>query len=193
MKLYSFIIFGGFSLITGLNLTLDFQFPVVYDLLSIVAICCLPSLIIMISVKLIPGKYFNYNSKLFHVFHFERGFYEKLRIKKWKDKVPELGNIGGFRKNHIEKPKDENYLQRYLHENCQAEVIHGTSAVWGFIALVFIPSKYLLIAALPISILNALLHILPVLIQRYMRPRLIKILNRVSTEYDNQLCLNEEA
>ena len=50
----------------------------------------------------LPDKWFKPNKKIYKVGKKERKFYDSLKIKKWKDKVWELGGLGGFRKNKID-------------------------------------------------------------------------------------------
>ena len=54
-----------------------------------------------IIVNKMPNKWFGVYNKHFQVSKKTTRFYEKLKIKKWKDKVWELGGLGGFRKNKI--------------------------------------------------------------------------------------------
>ena len=46
----------------------------------------------------------------------ERKLYRRLGIKRWKDKVPELGGFTSFHKDRLENPSDKNYLARFLLE-----------------------------------------------------------------------------
>ena len=41
--------------------------------------------------------------------------YNKLKVKKWKDKIPEIGHFTGFRKNKISDPKNPEYIKSPEH------------------------------------------------------------------------------
>ena len=52
--------------------------------------------------RLLPQAFVDPAKRVFHVSAREKQFYEKLKIRKWKDKVPEIGHFTGFRKNKLE-------------------------------------------------------------------------------------------
>ena len=61
--------------------------------------------------RLLPARFANHEKKIFKVGAKEKKFYEKLRIRKWKDLVPEIGQFTGFRKNKLDDPKNPKYLK----------------------------------------------------------------------------------
>ena len=63
-------------------------------------------------LRFVPFKLFCHQHKLYTVKKKEISFYEKLRIKKWKDKVPELGKTGGFSKRNLQSTNLE-YLKKF--------------------------------------------------------------------------------
>ena len=123
----------------------------------------------------VPDSSWNAERKFFKVQEKEISFYEKIKIKKWKDKVPEMGNTGGFPKRNILSLSVE-YLARFLRETCIAENLHMVSIVLSFSVLFFVSAEAL-IYAVPILIINMFLHILPCFIQRYVRFKMLKIYN----------------
>ena len=50
---------------------------------------------------IIPKKFWSKPRKCFQVKRWEMPIYNKLHIKQWKDKVPEMGKTGGFPKDHL--------------------------------------------------------------------------------------------
>jgi len=107
MVLYSCLICIAWLIIIAINYFIFvpiFNFGMVYIILSVVlstmAIIAIDGLTAGI-VRLLPKKLFNPFAKRFKVFKWEKSFYQKLGIKKWKDLVPELGHLTGFRKNKI--------------------------------------------------------------------------------------------
>lgn len=118
----------------------------------------------------LPFKMFSFEHKFFGVSKKEIKYYEKFKIKKWKDKVPELGKSAGFSKKNLQSTEPE-YLKKFLDETCFGEVLHAIAGVLGFTCLFFFSAKdYYFV--LPILIVNLILNLLPCFIQRYNRYRL---------------------
>ncbi len=118
--------------------------------------------------RLLPKKCANREKKIFEVSAKEKAFYEKLKIRKWKDKVPEIGQFTGFRKNKIADPKSVEYLDRYLLEICYGEIGHIASVFTGFFILgLFFISPLWIGVALPVAVISALLNLPSLFILRY--------------------------
>ena len=130
-----------------------------------------------------PEKYFDYHKKIFNASKKRIKFYESLGVKKWKDKVPELGCFTNFRKNKIASPNDPEYIRRYILEACYGVIIHYVSCPVSFVILLFDifmytgKSNMYLTIALPVAITNAILILLPSFVLRYNLPKLIRIYN----------------
>ena len=123
-------------------------------------------------VNILPNKWFSPDKKFFCVEKKERKFYEKLGIKKWKDKVLELGALGGFRKNKLKDSTDSEYLYRFLIESNKGIVTHILNIVLGALVIFCIPLKYWLVISIPVVVVNAFLGLLPIFILRYNIPKL---------------------
>lgn len=179
MKYY--IRYGGLylCLVLGINLAFDFSWTTFGNFWYVACIVCLPAIVVWAIVKLTPRKAFNPNGKIFRPKKGENKFFEKLKVKKWKAVVPEAGFIGGFPKDHIYKPHSSEYMKRYLIEGCISETIHVLSIVWGITALLIIPRELVLKMGVPLVIFNFMVHVFFAIIQRYMRPRLLKTLTLV--------------
>ena len=118
--------------------------------------------------RLLPKTCANREKKIFQVSAKEKAFYEKLNIRKWKDKVPEIGQFTGFRKNKIADPKSVEYLDRYLLEICYGEIGHIASVVTSFFILgLFFISPLWLGIAMPVAVISALLNLPSLFILRY--------------------------
>ena len=118
--------------------------------------------------RLLPAKCANREKKIFQVSAKEKQFYEKLKIRKWKDKIPEIGQFTGFRKNKIADPKSVEYIERYLLEACYGEIGHIASVFTSFLLLAFFFISPLWIAvALPVAIISAILNLPSLFILRY--------------------------
>ncbi len=176
MKLYLSFGITYIAILLGVNLAIDFSWQTILNFLLVAVIVCLPALIVMILCRLAPKKVYNPNNKLFSVRKKENKFYEKIKIRRWKDKVPEAGKLGGFKKDKLESPKDPEYLRKFLVESCIAEAIHTLSICWGIVSLLLVPRSLLLCFGVPLCVFNLLIHIMPVMIQRYIRPKLLRAL-----------------
>ena len=125
-----------------------------------------------IIVNKMPNKYFAVDNKNFAVSKKTQIFYEKLGIKKWKDKVWELGGLGGFRKNKLSDPNNPAYLEKFIIESHKGIVTHRIGYFAGFLGIFLIPLKYAIVIGLPIAMVNLFLNILPTMILKYNRPKL---------------------
>lgn len=157
------------------NLTVPYIIFIVF--ISAVIDFLIDAVIAFIIHKL-PKKWFNPYNKIYRVWTFERRLYENLGIKKWKDRIPEMGQLCNFKKDKIASINDNNYIYKFLEETCYAEVLHFLSAVLGFAVIFVFPLKYVFNFTLPVAAINCFLQILPIFIQRYTRPKLIKIYER---------------
>ena len=124
-----------------------------------------------------PPRFFDPLSKRYQVPKWERRFLVRIGIRSWKDKIPEVGALLGYlSKKKIENRQDNEYLHYFMTETCYAEVMHLVCCFVGFLILIpgfFVDHRYLFFFAIPVSIINAILHLLPVLVQRYVRPFLL--------------------
>lgn len=131
---------------------------------------------------LLPKSFYNPFKKIFKVFKWEAKFYETLGVRKYKDRIPELGKaLTGFDKSKVEKPDDPEYIYTFLTENTKGSFLHAISIIWGVISIVpltFIFKDYFIYSmAIPAICINTFYHFLPLSTLRYLRPRLIKLYN----------------
>ncbi|MEG1524864.1 MAG: hypothetical protein RRZ24_08615 [Clostridia bacterium] len=104
-------------------------------------------------------------------------FYSKLRIERWKNRLPDKSK---FVKSTVEKSirasgRTAAHMERLVQETCVAECVH-----W---ALLLVSPVLLLTMEGPWNILMTILYGLSnlpfIMIQRYNRPRLVKMLHRM--------------
>lgn len=158
------------SLKTGkISLLYAFLAPTVCLLYVLIAL----GIIDVVLRLFVPESFWNYDKKLFRVSKKEVNLYEKLGIRKWKNKVPELGQTAGFSKRNL-KSTDVDYLQKFLKETCIGEAMHAGGAILGFTCLIIFPLKSWFFI-LPIVIVNFVLNVIPCVIQRYTRSKLAVI------------------
>lgn len=166
-----------------MNYFLIFQMKVDFtiilsNLFFAIVICAIIISFFSIFVRLVPRRWFNYKAWYFKTFKFETKFYDFLKIKKWKEKIPEMGKTGGFAKNKVSDPKNSEYLHRFLEENCIAEFIHSASILCSFLIFILLDRPYLLSIGLPVFLMYFYLNFLPLIVQRYLRPKLIRLYDR---------------
>ena len=177
MVLYLSIIIGCVILLSILNIS--FMLPV----LGITALECVGIITFTVIVEIainglfawivhsLPNKWFLPEHKFFKVFKCERKFYEKIGIKKWKDKVWELGALGGFRKNKINDPTNPDYFTLFLIESNKGIMVHLVGVFVGFLCILLYPA-YIWTIGFPASVVGVFLNILPIFILRYNIPKL---------------------
>lgn len=116
----------------------------------------------------LPKKCVPYGANFFAVGKKEKAFYEKLHIRKWKDRIPEIGHFTGFRKTKVEDPKSIEYVERFLLECRYGEVGHLVSCFSGFfVCLLCLFPAVRWTVTVPIAVVNAWLNILPFAVLRY--------------------------
>ncbi|MBQ7831664.1 MAG: hypothetical protein IJ393_06310 [Clostridia bacterium] len=151
------------TLVSGLG----FFYVLGMTALAVVVVILVDAIVATVS-RLLPAKWARHDMKIFTVKAKEKKFYEKLKIRKWKDKVPEIGQFTGFRKNKIVDPKSVEYLDRFLLEACYGEIGHFFSVFFGFLILLLFPiSGIWLSVSIPVAIVNALLNLPSLFILRY--------------------------
>lgn len=179
MILYLSIVFGGITIISLLNILLgsyNFDYSALWVIcavvLSVVVEIAIQGVIATI-VKHLPNKWFSHDKKLFKISKHERKFYEKIKIRSWKDKVWELGALGGFRKNKIADPNNPEYLLQFVVESNKGVTDHVVGILCSFLVIFILPLKYALRIGLPVACVCCLLCILPTMILRYNIPKLM--------------------
>lgn len=140
-------------------------FTVLAAVLSVVLVIAIDGITAWI-VNRLPEKRFDHAKKFFTVGAKEKKFYESLKIRKWKDRIPELGALGGFRKNKIAEPSNNDYVARFLTEICYGEIVHIVSPFTGFLVLLFFP-EFALTIGLPVAIVNIFFNLPSLFILRY--------------------------
>lgn len=112
----------------------------------------------------------NYRRKWFQVSTTELKMYEKLKVKKWK------GKVGAYDPGCFD-PKIHSW-DEIAQATCQAELVHELIILLSFLP-VFAAISF---GAFPVfvitSVLAACIDGIFVIIQRYNRPRILKLLNR---------------
>lgn len=136
--------------------------------------------LIAILINKMPDRWFGVNNPLYRVSQKERELYKKLKVRLWKDKVWELGGIGGFSKRRLTDPSDPRYLEKFIIECNKGVLTHRLSYPAGFLAMLTLPRVSAFTVALPVALVNLYLNILPTLALRYNTPKLKAMLERLN-------------
>lgn len=181
MKLYISVIGTAMLSISAINIIFDTA--VWYNVIIAVVLCtaaqfALDGLIAVIINKM-PDKMFGVNNPLYSVSEAERKLYNKLKVRKWKDKIWELGGLGGFSKKSLTNPNSPEYIKRFIIECNKGVLTHRLSYPIGFLPMLFIPNACAYSIALPVAMVNLFLNILPTLALRYNTPKLHAVLKRM--------------
>lgn len=142
--------------------------------------------------RLLPSSLFSPKSSFYNVPNFERKFYEFIKIRKWKDKVLELGGISGFSKSKITDGKNTEYLYKFIEESNRGIVIHFLGVFVGFLLMLVFPKQFAMCISFPIAVVNAILNILPIFVLRYNVPKLKVAYNRACKQTAVQASDDEE-
>lgn len=119
--------------------------------------------------KLIPSD-LNCGSKWFTPKAFEDKLYKALKVKRWKSRMPTYS------------PEEFSFRERSLAElvyaSCKSEIIHWCNVVMSFVPLAFSLIFGDFYVFLITSVAAACFDLIFVIMQRYNRPRLVKLIQR---------------
>ncbi len=179
-RYYIIAILAAVAVISGANALLVIPEAPLYALLLTVllSIACfaLDAAVALIVRYAVPEKYYNPLRRRFAVARFEKKLYVQLGIRTWKDKIPETGGLlAGFQKSRALDLHDNEYVLKFMRESCYAEVMHLWSALLSFVILPLCSASLRLTLALPVALVNFVLQLLPILVQRFIRPQLLRV------------------
>lgn len=137
--------------------------------------------------RIMPKKWFRHDMFPYKSFEFEKDgrIYEKLNIRKWHKKVPDMSRIlpGLIPAKNLSGDFGTR-LQRMLQETCVAEMIHSLLFVAGFHCLKLYPGTG---GAVVVFLYNTFLNLPFIIIQRYNRPRLARLEKRIQKRKGAQI------
>lgn len=181
MKLYLSTIGISMFAISLLNIAFETEawYYVIISVLWCTALQFAFDGLIAIIINKLPDGWFGVDNPLYKVSKPERELYKRLRVREWKDKVWELGGLGGFSKKELKEPDNLEYIEKFIIECNKGVLTHRLSYPVGFLAMLTLPNLCFLTVALPVAIVNLFLNILPTLALRYNTPMLISLLKRL--------------
>lgn len=147
-----------------------------------VGVIAVDGLFAFIIRRLTPMKWYKPERRIFNVSKKEKNFYNKIKIKSWKDKVPELGGFTSFHKNELKTSSDSAYLERFIIESNYGVIIHLENALFGFLIMLIpcylLPYSHGFSVWFPVCVVNFVLSMLPVFILRYTNYTLLRLYNK---------------
>ena len=139
--------------------------------------------------RLIPKEWLKPETGWFRGFSFEKNgaVYEKLGIRKWHKKVPDMSRI--LPALMPAKNLSGDYGERLpvmIQETCVAEIVHITVSIAGLRCLWMWPG----VGGMTVTAIHIILLNLPfILIQRYNRPRLIRLQKKLEKKKEGTICV----
>lgn len=98
-----------------------------------------------------------------------------FRVRSWKSRLPSGGTLfGGFSMMQV-SARDRDYLQTWLTETCRAELCHWIAIAPSLLFFLWNPPWLALVMVAYAIAFN----VVPIIAQRYNRPRLLALMQRV--------------
>ena len=133
--------------------------------------------------RIFPKRWFHFYRFPYRPYRFERDgrLYEKLRIKSWHRKLPDMSRVFPM----LMPPKkiishDVSTISTMLRETCVAEVIHGLLCISGLYCTVLWQGT----GGKIVAVLNIIGNLPFIMAQRYNRPRLLRLLKHKEKRRD---------
>ena len=181
MKLYLTVISIAMLIISVVNIL--FGTASWYNIIIAVILCTALQFALdgafAILINKMPDRWFGVDHPLYNVSDKEKRFYQKIKVRSWKDKVWELGGLGGFSKKSLLDPSSPEYIEKFIIECNKGVLTHRLSYPIGFLPMLFIPNICAWTIACPVAVVNLFLNILPTIVLRYNTPKLKAVLQRM--------------
>lgn len=127
-------------------------------------------LLIGFLVNLAMDNHADYNKSWFQPRAFEEKLYQTIKVKKWKGKMPTYNSALFSLKKHS--------LDEIAQAMCQSEVVHEIIVVCSFVPLAVVPVFGQFFVFLFTSVAAACFDMMFVIMQRYNRARIVKIIGK---------------
>lgn len=173
MSLWTITLVSAYLGVIILNLIFSFSLTTAMNILLCAAIIMLPSIVILGVGRIMPRRFFSEERRSFTVGRFKKSICDFTRVKRWKDKVLVAGKVLG----HVSQPNDVSFLDLFIFESCFAEWLHRALCYWSVIGciIIFLVDKSLFLPiALPFALIFIYQNMSSVIIQWFVRPRMIR-------------------
>ena len=124
-----------------------------------------------------PPSVLNHDSWLYRTRRWEAGgkiYNDVFHVKRWKWRLPYGGEL--FQKDFTMKTvtsREEGYLRLWVQESCRSELCHWLAITPAFFFFLWNPFWLWMVMVLYAVLFNAI----SIIVQRYNRPRLMRILD----------------
>ena len=115
----------------------------------------------------------NHNNAWFREKRFEKKLYKLIHVRKWKKRLPT------YRPETFDTNRKT--VKDLVGATCQAEIIHEIIMVLSLLPIILIPFLGGGTALMITSVLSMLFDSLFVILQRYNRPKLVRVMERFQT------------
>lgn len=158
------------------------------------------TLLLLLAINIVCASFFSWLvpkvvhpfSKLYKVHKWENKLYLRLGVRNWKDKIPELGaRLAGFDKSTVGDMHDNEHIKQFITQTIMAEYNHGSGAIFGFFAI-FACLKVWHIVGIPLLLANLIINLMPIIVQRYNRPKLMLLYERNAKNQAKQAAKEQE-
>ncbi len=157
-----------------------------YKILSCIGYLAGISLLAFFVGRMMPYSWFSWDRFPYKSYPFEKDgkIYLKLKINKWQSKVPDMSKIfpGLIPPKKLLDSSAES-LNVLIKETCIAELIHWMFAVIGLAGICICPNVW---GVLIVAVYIVVGHFPFILIQRYNRPRLVRLQTRMQKMQSKQ-------
>lgn len=181
MRLYLSVIGVAMLIVSAVNIVLETA-SWYYVIIAVVWCTALQFALdggLALLINKMPDRWFGVENRFYHVSEWEKGLYKRLRVRLWKDRVWELGGLGGFSKKKVLEPSNPLYIEKFIIECNKGVLTHRLSYPIGFAAMLTLTGVCVYSIAVPIAVVNIFLNVLPTLALRYNTPKLKSMLRRL--------------
>lgn len=112
----------------------------------------------------------DYTKRWYHIHSWESRLYQFLKVKRWKDKMPTYNPEIFSVKEHT--------WDEIAQAMCQSELVHETNIIFSFIPVIASKCFGAFYVFFITSVCGAVFDLLFVIIQRYNRARVMKIISK---------------
>lgn len=112
----------------------------------------------------------DYHKKWYQPLEFESKLYDILKVKQWKDQMPTYNPDTFSLKSHT--------LEEIVQSMCQSEIVHEIIMILSLLPIMFIPIFGAALVFVITSVFASMIDMMFVIMQRYNRPRLIKLIEK---------------
>lgn len=114
----------------------------------------------------------DYTKKWYQVSNSEQKLYQKLKVKKWKNKMPT------YDKDVFDVSKHS--WDKIIQAMCQSELVHEINVIFSLLPIVASVWFGSFVVFLVTAILGAMFDLMFVMMQRYNRSRILKMKSRIT-------------